>query len=228
VENTELVHELMCLMSGHRPWDDRATTKWNAAFIFGRAQDEWETRQHNEGVLRAAAGLYLKGVVPRIVIPGYDGNPDGHGGVIPTAYPGWKKWRNELVLLNVHIGHIKQTRGRGSNTKTEGDDFLSLAKEKELTRALVVTQPHQMLRAMLGLIRSMEQLGYWMSVLPVCPSQVSWRAQTYGSQGGKCIPRYSHIGEEWLRIPRYQAQDDLATLEELQAYLYRVLIDIYD
>ena len=226
MENAELVHKLMCLMFGHRPLDHAPIT-FDAIFVFGRANKEWEAAPYNEGILETAARLFVQGVAPRIVIPGYKGNPDGKGGIIPTAYPGWSRWQDKLKCLHVPTRSIEKTRGLGSNTKTEGNDFVFMAKEQQWTTALIVTQPHQMLRAMLGLINTMQLMAHQMTILPVCPSQIDWTAKTYGSQGEKCIPRHMHTDEEWKRIPRYQEQGDLATLEELNVYLNGVLLDVY-
>lgn len=226
MENAELVHKLMCLMSGHRP-QGHSDIKYNAIFVFGRAHMEWETGPGNEGILRTAADLFQKKVAPRIVIPGYVGNPDGEGGVISTAYPGWKRWEEKLASLDVPTTCIARTQGLGTNTKTEGDDFIFMSQPFWWRKAVVVTHPHQMLRAMLGLVKSMQTIDYWMNLLPVCPSQIDWTADTYGSQGAKRMPRHEHISEEWERIPRYQAQGDLATFMELSVYLHQALVDVY-
>lgn len=222
MKGIELVHRLMCLMSGHRPWNN-TDIRVDAIFVFGRAKGEWEAGRGNEGVLQTAVDLFEKRLAPRIVIPGYAGNPDGKGGIIRSAYPGRERWKEELTYLSVPVGSVALTRGAGTNTKTEGDDFVLLARQHSWRKAVVVTQPHQMLRAMLGLVKTMEQVDYWMNVLPVCPSQIDWAAPVYGSQGKKCLLRQEHIDEEWDRIPRYQKQGDLATFKELERYLCNML-----
>lgn len=223
MKGKELVHKLMCLMSGHRPWQE-ADTAVDAIFVFGRADREWEMTPGNEGILQTAADLFQKKVAPRIVIPGYLGNPDGRGGVILTAYPGWKIWVRALMGHQVPRKNIFTTEGQeGTNTKTEGNDFVLAALHHKWTSAVVVTHPHQMLRAMLGLVRTMEQMDYWLNILPICPSQINWADPVFGSQGEKCLLRHQHIDEEWERIPRYQEQGDLVTFEELEVYLRNVL-----
>lgn len=79
--------------------------------------------------------------------------------------------------------------------------------------------PHQALRAMLGILKSFEKHGYPMQVVPVCPPCVSWSKEVYGSQGALLLPRHQHIQQEWNNIPRLQDKGDLASLEELNTYL---------
>lgn len=222
MSDAELVHKVMALLYGYCP-DDATDDKVDAIFVFGRAQGEWKEGPGNKGVMKLAAWLWKLEVAPRIVIPGYAGTPDGQGGFISTGYPGWEVWQEELKRLNVPSSCIAKTKGEGTNTKTEGDDFVSLSRQDEFKSAVVVMYPHQMLRAMLGLVKSMEQMDYWMNVLPVCPTQVDWTDEVYGSQGERRLPRHLHIDEEWKRIPRYQQQGDLATFGDLEEYLRIIL-----
>jgi hypothetical protein len=56
-------------------------------------------------------------------------------------------------------------------------------------------------------------------VYPFWSIRFDFTALAYGSQGQGPHPRLGWIDEEYNRIPRYQAQGDLASLPELWSYI---------
>lgn len=218
MSDAELVHACITLMSGHRPIIS-PTMLMDALFVFGRAQEDWEGDADEEGILGLASWLWKCDAAHYIVLPGYDSTRNGAGELVSTGYPGWKRWRGELIRFDIPSTVIVSTRGEGTNTKTEGHDFVLLSRDKGWSSAVVVMHQHQVLRAMLGLVKSMKQLEHTMRVVPICPVQTNWTRPVYGSQGQKKLPRHEHIREEWVRILRYQEKGDLASFKELHAYL---------
>lgn len=185
----------------------------DALFFFGRSFGD------ENGLFGLAGKLYSKNKVKYIIFPDTEGEKEG--GTIPgEANRGKTAYTGDLVSLGVSRNDILYG-GPGKNTKTEGDGFLNRSKKKGFSSAAVLTQPHQILRAMLGLIKSMEKQDFWMYVYPVVTTFTPWHEQVFGSQGALKKTREDHIYEEYVRILRYQNQGDLASFPELFNYLQR-------
>jgi hypothetical protein len=121
--------------------------------------------------------------------------------------------------LGVPEKKIMPVPGDGHNTKTEMDDFLNWAVSQKWRTVIAITQPAHALRAMLGTVRSLQALGSQIRVYPWWSNRYDFTASSYGSQGEGPLPRSQWIDQEYDRIVRYQAKGDLASLEELHAYL---------
>lgn len=169
------------------------------------------------GLFEVINALYQDGLIKNIVLPNTEGEREGKS--IPyEANRGKTAYTDDLIRLGINKNNILYG-GPGKNTRTESDGFLTLAKEKDWKKAAVLTQPHQILRAMLGLIKSMEELNYWIYAYPVVPSCTPWQEVVYGSQGAEKKLREEHIRDEYDRIGRYQEQGYLASFESLFKYL---------
>ncbi|MFN7954688.1 MAG: hypothetical protein U0610_23390 [bacterium] len=190
------------------------------AFVFSRCPGNFEhDPPRNEGLLWLAAELHRTGVAGRIAIPGTgaDRTPE------TTTYPGCHVWTRALRELGVPAEAIVLVPGEGAHTRTEGDDFVRLAKERRWTEALVLMNPHETLRVMLGLLVSFRLFGHPMRATPVTPATTDWNRDVYGSQGELRMARAHHILEEVRRVLAYQAKGDLASLDELDHYYREVL-----
>jgi hypothetical protein len=214
----ELLSEIWPLLIGNYP---AASHNVDAAFVFGRAEGDWENDGRNEGLLELAEELVNMRFVNFVAIPGHEGNFDEHGKRKQTSYPGAAAWKAYLHNLNIAEKKIKlvPSRAENPNTKTEGDDLVRLAQLEKWRRVIAIMQPHQAERALLALVKSMTQLKYSFLALPVFPRRTDWYKEVYGSQGDQKLPRYLHRAEELRRIPIYQEKGDLATWEELVDYL---------
>jgi hypothetical protein len=205
----------MCAMSGMFPRLPSAKLI-DAIFIWGRAADEWQHTRFDNGLLALVARLYTY-LGAHIVLPGYVGSECGQG---ENGYPGPMVWCKELCRLHVDGPAIVILKGQGCNTKTEMDDFLDEAKRRGWKTVIAVTTQFHALRAMLGTVKSLMTRGMEdVIVVPVWSSRYDWTRPCYGSQGAGPHFRLDWIDQELERIPRYHAQGDLATLEELFLYL---------
>lgn len=191
----------------HWPVSEQAVP---VAFVPGRAKGDWETTDDDLGILGQAAKLYADGRIDQVAIPGIERRGE-------TNYLGAKTWMLYLDALGVKKEFVVPTKGEGRNTRTEMDDFVELAQQRGWTDALVLVNPHQVLRVMLGALKSFEGIGHHMTLRPVT-HKADWNAQVYGSQGHKKLPRALHILEEWRRVVEYQAKGDLASFDELSDY----------
>lgn len=143
-----------------------------------------------------------------------------------AAYPGKSLWTQRLTKLGVNQEQIIYsphlvTGERGFHTKSEAEAFLQTAVERKFRTAVVLTQPHQILRAMLGVVKVINEKNLQINVWCVTPESTDWDKEVKGSQGMKRKPRREHILDEVERILKYQDQGDIASFDELFAYLER-------
>lgn len=91
--------------------------------------------------------------------------------------------------------------------------------ERGWRSAVIVTQPHQIVRAMLGAVRTINQKRSDLDVWNISPQSTNWQRRVKGSQGMEFKPRMGHIEDEIKRVFDYQDKGDLASFEELLVYL---------
>jgi len=214
VDQLALMNRLVVLMMGRFPCQPV-----DATFVFGRAQRDYEATEGDSGILETAAELYHKKLTHFLSLPGTKGKLAVGGVAVMTTYPGPEVFSRCLEERGVPVDRIVPTAEAPPHTRGDSDAFVELAKDRAWSTAVVVTQPHQMLRAMLGVLKSFEKYAYPMQVLPVCPRCVNWNKNVYGSQGALLLKRHEHVQQEWGRITRFQEKGDLASLEELNSYL---------
>lgn len=201
------------------PWPTPSTA-YPVAFVFSRCPGNWEhAPPTNEGLLWLAAELHRSGVARQIAIPGTgaDRGPE------TTTYPGCRVWSRALAALGVPEDALVLVPGDGAHTRIEGDDFVRLAKERGWRDALILMNPHETLRVMLGLLVSFRLFAHPMRARPVTPAATDWNRAVYGSQGELRMARAHHILEEARRVLAYQRKGDLASLDELDRYYREVL-----
>lgn len=105
------------------------------------------------------------------------------------------------------------------HTRKENDAFLELSMRNNWTRGTILAQPHRLLRATLGMLQAMERSRYMMAIYTTAPNSTPWQEMAYGNQSIKLQPRFYNIKEELDRVYRYQASDELASLDQLIDYL---------
>ncbi len=139
------------------------------------------------------------------------------------AYPGKSLWTDRLVRLGVkqeQIIYSSHLEGeKGFHTRTESDAFLETARQRGFKSAVLLTQPHQVVRAMLGTVRVINERGLSINVWCMFPQLTDWNKRVMGSQGNELKPRIEHIEDEIKRIFTYQKEGALATFDELFEYL---------
>lgn len=204
----------MVLMSGmHQRLVSQG--KIDGIFVWGRADDEYQPSQFDEGVLNHAAELFRL-TKATVYIPGYIGSECGQG---ENGHPGPVVWTKALRDLSVPSNRITPVSGGGHNAKTEFNDLLTLASQNGLKIVIGVSQVTHILRAMLGAVKSMNDTGIQIVVIPAYPTMFDFGRSCHGSQGEGPFPRTEWVDKEYDRIPEYLAQGDMATLSELDEYL---------
>lgn len=193
----------------------------DAVFFFGRSYFD----AGKQDIFTVAADFIKQNKAKYLLLVDSEGERAGE--TIPhVANPGKSLWTDRLVRLGVDKDRILYSPHlvpgeRGFNTKTEAEAFLQTSAENGFKTAAVLTQPHQIVRAMLSVVKTIHQKGLPMDVWCMVPQSIDWNKRVKGSQGMARKPRVEHIGYEIERIFRYQAAGDIASFDELFAYLTR-------
>lgn len=169
------------------------------------------------GLFELAGNLYHQGLVKHIVLFDTEGEREGESELF-KANRGKTAYTKDLRKIGVKKRDIFYG-GPGTNTKTEIDGFLSIATENSWNSVAVMSHPHQILRTMLSLVKSMDEQNYWIYAYSATPPFSLWQEKVHGSQDLESKSREEHVQDEFVRIPRYQKQGSLASFEELFGYL---------
>lgn len=141
----------------------------------------------------------------------YEANPGKEYYIHELAKRGISK---EKIILcsNPNKVHV------GFNTREESDAFLMKSFKSGYKTAVLVTQPHQMLRAVLGTLKTIIDKKYNINLWCAVPNHVDWFKKAGGSQGLEVKPRIDHILDEAKRIIKYQEKGDLSSFTEFFKY----------
>lgn len=212
---------------------DRPTEPVDTAFFFGRSWHDAE----RWGVYQLATDLYQGGLVKKIVIYGNEGQRFGEkdpemlrsSDIFPKdrranmVAPSREIAKARFVRMGVPDEDVILTQipdPERNNTVEESMGFLIAAKDQGWTSAVVVANPHQLLREMLGLIALMDkQPGNLLDVYSAAPTSTDWGRRVRGAQGEHFAPREEHILLEDQRIGKYQHTGDLVSFERYFDYL---------
>lgn len=136
------------------------------------------------------------------------------------AHPGKTLMKKRLVGMGIMDKDVVSSKP-GYHTKQEGNAFLDYSMENSLYRAIAFTNPHQIVRAMLGLVQTINDQHLPINVYAVIPNPdlFNWGRAVKGSQGKERKPVYKHLYEELNRISIYQQAGDLAIFDDLFRYL---------
>lgn len=171
------------------------------------------------GLFEIAEEMFRRERVRFIAVTNNEG--ERVGSTVPfEANPG-KTWCiNNLLTQGIPIENISYPHAMAFHTRQENAAFLELSIQRSWTKGVILTQPHQLLRAMLGMVQAMEKTGYVMEIFTATPPSTPWQEEEVsGNQGLESKPRIDHIPDEWERVRKYQASGDLATFEQLFDYL---------
>lgn len=162
-----------------------------------------------DGLFGLAYHLKVTGQAKFIAINGFDGFPNAPG----KAY-------SLQMLEGMNVERFSIFLSEPSlNTKEESNTFVKLSQKNNWKSAIIITQPHQLLRAFLGAVKSIETQEYPMRLYAARPLITNWWKNVFGSQGTENKERFGHIPDELKRITIYQEKGDLCTFEEFFEYM---------
>lgn len=170
------------------------------------------------GLFEMAEEMLRRGRVRFIAVTKNEG--ERYGSTVPfEANPG-KTWCiNNLLTQGIPTENIIFPNTMAFHARQENDAFLELSKQMEWRSGVILAQPHQLLRAMLGMVQAMNLGGYQMEIYTAAPVSTPWQQVVSGNQGLESKPRIDHIQDEWERVRRYQDLGNLATFGQLFDYL---------
>ncbi len=171
------------------------------------------------GLYEMARAMYRKRVARFIAVTNNEGeqynsdikfiaNP-GKTECIRKLTEGSRILRRRILIPKMEARHTRQ----------ENTAFLNLSIERGWKSAVIIAQPHQILRPTLGIIQTMKEAGYWMAIYTAAPPTTPWLEEVNGNQGEQRKARSEHIDEEMGRVYLRQSTSELASFEELFAYL---------
>lgn len=196
----------LILLSGQAP------DSVDAVFFHDRSYGDFTN------LFEMAGRMYRTGVVRFIATTNTDGARFG-GNIPGEASPG-KVWtRAQLRGQDVPDELILHPDSVSHHTREENDAFLELSIQMKWKSAIILAQPHQLLREMLGMVIVMNKAEYLMEIYTAAPPITPWYEVIRVNQGIEAKPRIENIADELQRISDYQQKGDLATFDELFAYL---------
>ncbi len=197
---------------------DRPSEPVDILYFFGRSYFD----APKEGLYRLAVDLYQEGRVRKIIIPGTEGERLGRN--IPReSHPGKTLMRDRLVRMGILDSDIIDS-APGYHTRQEGDAFLNYSFENGLYNAIALTNPTQIVRAVLSLVAKIDSDHLPVSVFAVVPNPLTfdWGRMVKGSQGAERKPAYKHLYQEFEGIHKYQnypPPNNIATFSKLFEYM---------
>lgn len=188
--------------------DTLPQTGIDVVFLFSRA------RYDEDELFETVLNLQKRNLVRDVVTNGSQG--ERLGSTVPgEAWPGIGVWRSQLETLGVKRIHLSRP---AFHTRDETEAFLESAQQHGWTSAAILTQPHQLLRATLSVLKVMQNRDFWMRIYSISPQRCDWFREVYGPQGRELLPRYQQIQAEESRLSGYIAKGDIASPDDYLAY----------
>jgi hypothetical protein len=189
--------------------DTRPAEVADGAFLFGQTPD------NQESVFVAAAQLLDTNLVRRILF--VDTPP-------MSGFPGFRAWQtalNGLGIGNLQIEGITGVESEILHTLIEAEAMVKFARDRNYRSLYVVAPPFHQPRAFMTAVTA--ALRYYPALKlysqPGAPQP--WEESVVHSQGQTRGFRLALIDGELDRIRKYNAKGDLASVEEVLAYLQR-------
>jgi hypothetical protein len=88
----------------------------------------------------------------------------------------------------------------GYHTRAEGDAFLDEARKRGWKRVVTIANPHQIVRATLGIVRTINDQSLPIAAYSDVPPHTNWDVRVKGSQGKERKPRRDHVKDEVERV----------------------------
>lgn len=170
------------------------------------------------GLFEIAGQMYRRDMIRKILV--FNNEGERYGSNVPfEANLGKAEYRRRLRAQGILAKDIICPERQAFHTQQENDTFLEHSKKEGFRSGVILAQPHQVLRAMLGMLKAMQEQSYVMEVYAVAPKCTLWQEVVRGNQGLEEKRRVEHIGDELKRVYDYQQLGWLATFEELFIYL---------
>jgi hypothetical protein len=203
----------------------------DAIFFHARSHGDYEH------LFETVVSFYGICLARNIAINGGDGS-HRDSNILGEAWPGGDFWKDKLLDYGIEEQRIHSTP-TAYNTKQENDFFVSLAEKEGWRSAVIAAQPHELIRAYLGAVKSMADQKYLIrlsTLWPVSKTMPDWRRAIYAYSAmltpeqillipegsSRYRSRFDLVPEQITRLPEYIKKGDLATFQECYSYLDRM------
>lgn len=197
--NSELIVRVLC--------DTQPNMVVDGAYLFAQSSD------NQESVLKTGVELLGKGQVRRLLLQ--DSGP-GFG------YSGFRSWQDQLTSWGISSADIQGVPTLASDvlhTDVEADALVRFAEQQAYTDLIIVASPFHQLRAFINTVTHAMHHYPELKIYGRGGVSLPWNETVTHSQGTLRGTRYELIRTEFERIERYRLKGDLATDEEITAYL---------
>ena len=187
--------------------DVEANGAADAAYLFSQTPD------NQFSVLSAGAELIQRERARKLLLT--DSGPK-------SGYPGYPRWRNELLRMGVPASSISGVDLRGEdclNTLIEAVGMISCAKKNHYAQLYVVASPFHQLRAFMTSVTAALRIFPDIQIYSHNGSSLPWSDTVSHSQGKTVGSRKDLIQGELERIRKYQNKGDLAHESDVLNYL---------
>ena len=199
----ELIIRTLCDTLPEEPAD--------ALFLFGQTED------NQESVFAVARQLLQAQSINKLLFT-------GTGPV--SGYPGYEIWKAALVCSGVGEEQVEAVPPVPANTDIlhtgiEANSLAVFAKERQYRRVIVTASPFQQPRAYMAAVTAALRRYPELYIYSLPGKALPWKEEVMHSQGKVQDARAGLIAGEMERIQKYHATGDLASVDEVIAYLNR-------
>jgi len=179
----------------------------DGAYLFG------QTEENTTSVITRGVTLLERGETQRLLISGFRAE---------CGYPGFEAYRERLLEAGVSpekILGVDPPEGPIMHTTNEGRALISFALRKGFRSLHIVAAPLHQLRAYISAVSAVIKTGAPLALFSAPGEAHTWETIVRHSQGKATGSRAELLSGEIERIERYRACGDLASNEEIWAYL---------
>ena len=182
-----------------------------ALFLFGQTED------NQESAFAAARRLLQQKFIRKVLFL--------HTGPI-SGYPGFERWKEALVRSGAGEEQIEPVPPTPAGTDIlhtgiEANSLAVFAKERQYKRVIVTASPFQQPRAYRAAVTAALQSYPELYIYSLPGKALPWKEEVVHSQGEVQDARAGLIAGEMERIRKYHAIGDLASVDDVIAYLNR-------
>ena len=143
-----------------------------------------------------------------------------------SGYPGFGRWKEALFRSGVGEGHVEPVPPVPADTDIlhtgiEANSLAVFAKERQCRRVIVTASPFQQPRAYMAAVTAALRSYPELYIYSLPGKALPWKEEVVHSQGEVQDARAGLIAGEMERIRKYHAIGDLASVDEVIAYLNR-------
>jgi uncharacterized SAM-binding protein YcdF (DUF218 family) len=197
----ELLIRILC--------DIQPATATNATFLFGQTED------NDASVLNKVQQLLASKQTDLAL---FMDTPPANG------HPGFEVWKRSLLELGVdekNIAGVPMPQVPVLHTLVEAEAVVTYARQHHFHSLYVTAAPFHQPRAFMTAITAALRIYPDLKIYSQTGTPLSWLEEAVHSQGKTKGTRKQLLAGELERIEKYQKQGDLASIEEVLAYLNR-------